>query len=374
MNRIWRWFAGMLPVLVFVLGAGHAAAKEAWQAEWAKVLAAARQEGTVTVSGPPGEIVRTLITSAWAKAYPDIALQYTAARGTQILSKVVRERNSGLYNWDVILASTDPTVFTLIPINALAPFRDALIDPSLMSDKTWINGFAAGFMDAAGKYFYSPIGRTGSILGYANRDCVSQQAFGKVEDLKKPELAGKISWYDPMQPGTGSRSTWVLTTRLGDAWLEDLMRHQTIAYSRDYHQMTDWLVTCAKPIAIGMSNDVLTEMQTQGIGRNVEELRGEAYFPGLQPGWGGGAEDVGWYNNAPHPNAAKVFVNWYLSKDFQQQYANAVSTNSRRSDTTPAIPADALKPGVSYQCYACEPAIRQLRALQQRIKSWGVLG
>jgi iron(III) transport system substrate-binding protein len=371
-----RLLGGLLPVAALVLLTTNAVAEEPWQAEWTKVLTGARKEGAVVVSGPPGEIARGLIMSAWAKAFPDIALQYTAARGTQILSKVARERASGLYNWDVVLASTDPTVFTLIPIDALAPLRDAFIDPALASDDIWMLGFQAGFMDDAGKFLYSPTGKVGSTLGYVNRDCVSKETLSKVEDLKKPELTGKIAWYDPLQPGTGSRSTWVLTTRMGDAWLEDLFKGHDITFARDYRQITDWLVDCTKPVAIGITNDVLSEMQKHGIGVQVEGLTGQAYFHGLPQGWGGGNEDIGWYNDAPHPNAARIFVNWYLSRDFQQQYADANVTNSRRRDTKPGDPDtnDLLLPGVIYRCWANEESIRQLRALQQRIKSWGVLG
>src|ERR1700722_7618287 len=168
-----RSLAGLLPAVALVCLAAGAVAEEPWQAGYDKVLAPARQEGKGVGSGPPGEIVRQLFTSAWATAYPDIALQYTGARGTQILSKVVRERESGLCNWDVVLASTDPTVITLIPVHALAPLCDALIDPALASDETWVLGFDAGFMAEDPKYFYSPMGRVGSILGYVNRDCVS---------------------------------------------------------------------------------------------------------------------------------------------------------------------------------------------------------
>jgi len=376
MIRSWRSYAGLWPAVALVLLTVSAVAEEPWQAEWNRVLGAAQKEGTVVVSGPPGEIQRQAIVSAWAKAYPGIALQYTAARGSQVLSKVVRERGSGLFNWDVVLASTDPTVFTLIPISALAPLRDALIDPGLANDETWIGGFQAGFVDDAGKFFYSPTGKGGLSLGFVNRDCLSKETISKADDLKKPELFGKIAWYDPMQPGTGSRSTWLLTTGLGEDWLKDLFKGHGITFAHDYRQMTEWLVNCTKPVAIGVPNDVLTQMQRQGIGTHVEELTGRAYFGDPAPGWGGANEDIGWYNNAPHPNAAKIFVNWYLSKDFQQQYADAYETNSRRADTKPGDPDPnhALRGGVTYECRSNEAAIRKLQALQERIKSWGVLG
>src|SRR6185437_4013815 len=49
-----------LSLLAFVLASsGHAA--EPWEETWAKTLAAAKQEGTVVVSGPPGALQRQVI-------------------------------------------------------------------------------------------------------------------------------------------------------------------------------------------------------------------------------------------------------------------------------------------------------------------------
>jgi iron(III) transport system substrate-binding protein len=352
-----------------------ATAKEAWEAEWDKLVVAAKKEGVVVVSGPPGAFQRQAITTAWAKAYPDIRLEYTGARGTQIIAKVVRERTSGIYNWDVVLASTSPTVFSLVPINALAPLRDAIAHPDILDEKTWIGGFESGFMDKEKKYFFNAMGTAGQALGYANRDCVSKDVFSKSADMMKPELKGKIAWYDPTRPGTGSRGTWVLSLAQGKDWLRNLYQNQGVIFSRDYRQMTDFLVSCRVSIAIGMPNDVLEQMQKQGIGKNVEELSGPAYFGKYNPGGAGGNESVGWYNNAPHPHAAKVFVNWYLSKDFQQTYANAVKDNSRRVDTKPQDPnpAHMMKHGVTYHSWANEEATVQIKALQDDIRGWGVL-
>lgn len=352
-----------------------AAAKEAWEAEWDKIVAAAKKEGVVVVSGPPGAFQRQAITTGWAKAYPDIRLEYTGARGTQIIAKVVRERTSGIYNWDVVLASTSPTVFSLVPINALAPLRDAIVRPDILDDKTWIGGFDSGFMDKEKKYFFNAMGTAGQALGYANRDCVSKDVFSSSADMMKPELRGKIVWYDPTRPGTGSRGTWVLSLAQGKDWLKKLYQTQGVIFSRDYRQMTDFLVSCRVSVAIGMPNDVLEQMQKQGIGTNVEELSGPAYFGKYDPGGAGGNESVGWYNNAPHPNAAKVFVNWYLSKDFQQAYASAVKDNSRRVDTKPQDPnpAHAMKQGETYHNWANEEATVQIKALQDDIRGWGVL-
>ena len=360
--------------LVFML-IDTSAAQQAWQQEWTKVLDAARKEGVVLVSGPPGPAQREAFVTGWQKAFPDIKIEYTAVRGTQILPNVVRERQSGLYNWDIIIASTDPTVFILPPINALAPLRDALIDPDVFDDKKWNGGFDEGFVDKAKKYFYSPMGLAAMNLGYVNRECVPQGAFNKSADLKKPEFKDKVVTFDPLQPGIGSRSLWRLSVDKGMDWLKDLLQSHGMLFSRDYRQMTEWLVTCRAPIALGIPEDPVSQMQKQGVGSKVEPLYGTAYFGDHGNGWAGGNENIGIYNNAPHPNAAKLFVNWYLSRDGQQLYATLNTNNSRRLDTTPADPNpnNALKPGVKYTAWGDEASIVELRKMQETIQTWGVV-
>ncbi len=364
-----------LSVLVILLGLTVSPASSAWQEEWEKVMVGARKEGTVFVSGPPGAYQRQAITKGWAKAFPDIKLRYTGARGSTIVSKVARERRVGMFNWDIILASANPTVFVYKAINALAPLRDSLIIPDSFDDKKWIHGFDAGFLDDAKKFFYAAIGTAGATLGYTNRDCVPEKKFTSAKDFMKPEFKGKIVWYDPTRPGSSSRSTWVLSLAQGKEWLKNVFTKQAVTFSRDYRQMTDWVVSCTKPISIGMSNNTLQLMQKEGIGTNVKLIGGSAFFKDINPGGGGGNASIGWYNKAPHPNAAKVFVNWYLSQEFQQSYATLVEANSRRLDTEPRDPDPTrlLKPNLKYFNQSTESATLGVKALQAKIKDWGVL-
>src|SRR5687768_962690 len=45
-------------------------ASPAWQAEWDRTLAAARQEGSVVVNGPAGDTIRRAMVDGFQKAYP----------------------------------------------------------------------------------------------------------------------------------------------------------------------------------------------------------------------------------------------------------------------------------------------------------------
>jgi iron(III) transport system substrate-binding protein len=342
---------------------------DAWQSQWNQTLAAARQERTVVVSGPPGADQRQAIADGFQSAYPDIKIEYTASRGTEIISKVVQERQAGQYLWDVIIASTNPTLLSFKPINALAPLRDALIMPELSQDTTWLHGFADGFTDDDKKYLYAALGSSATV-GYVNRDCVPESTFNSAQDLKSPALADKLAFYDPTQPGTSSRTAWALSKDYGEPWLEDLFRQQKIVYSSDHRQITDWLIACRVGVALGIVNDFILQAQAAGIAENIKEIPASAMFKSSAPGGAGGNTQIAWYNNAPHPNAAKIFVNWFLSKDAQQTVATRTRGNSRRLDTQPGDVGTAMDPGVAYLNTNTESATRDIQALQDRISAW----
>jgi ABC-type Fe3+ transport system substrate-binding protein len=343
--------------------------KEAWQLTWEQTLATARQEGKLVVSGPPGADQRQVIADGFQTSYPDINVEYTASRGTEIISKVVQERQAGQYLWDVIIASTNPTIISYKPINALASVRDALIIPELTQDAIWLNGFQDGFTDDDKKYLYAALGSS-TTVGYLNRDCVSESDFKSAQDLKNPALSNKIGWFDPTQPGTSSRTAWALSKEYGENWLEDLLRKQKIVYSSDYRQVTDWLIACRVGVALGIVNDFILQAQAAGIGQQITEIPTGLMFKSFAPGGPGGNTQIGWYNNAPHPNAAKVFVNWYLSRDTQQALATRTRANSRRLDTMPGDPSTAMDPRISYLNTNTETATREIQALQDKLPGW----
>lgn len=354
-----------------LFAAGAAFAQPAEQQEWDKVLAAAQKEGVVVVSGPPGSVQGGVITQQWAKDFPAIQLQYTGARGSEIMSKVVRERLAGIYNWDVVLASTDPTIFNLGPIHALAPLRDALIKTDITEDKNWFDGFAGGFMDDDGKYLYAASGER-TPMGFVNRACLPKSEFDSIDDLMKPELKGKIVLHDPTFPGESTQVLGALAQVKDEAWIKDLFTNHGVTFSRDYRQIAEWLVDCAKPVAIGLPEEQVMPLQQAGLGKQVEYMEGPEWLGNHDPGGAVGNAFIGWYNNAPHPNAAKIFVNWYLSRDFQQVYSDATHSNSRRTDVRPANQRLMLQPGIEY-LNTKQSTLVKIKKLQAEIKRWGIV-
>src|SRR5207237_1132941 len=54
------------------------------------------------------------------------------------------------------------------------------------------------------------------------------------------------------------------------------------------------------------------------------------------------------YNKAPHPAAAKLFINWFLSKEGQTVWCKEIPQNSARTDVETFNPEGAATPGKQY--------------------------
>jgi len=87
-----------------------------------------------------------------------------------------------------------------------------------------------------------------------------------------------------------------------------------------------------------MPTDELIIFQEKGVGKLVEPA-GPDPVNSMIPGFGSTAL----INRAPHPNAAKVYLNWLLSADGQKSWTQATKRNSRRLDVSPGDSARLTK-------------------------------
>jgi ABC-type Fe3+ transport system substrate-binding protein len=80
-------------------------------------------------------------------------------------------------------------------------------------------------------------------------------------------------------------------------------------------------------IAVGTTAPVILDFVNQGF-KNVKRILPDDFSYLFQ-------ETVWVMNRAPHPAAAKLFVNWLLTKQAQEVYAAGTEFNSRRKDVAP---------------------------------------
>src|SRR5262245_1926939 len=88
---------------------------------WDELVAAANKEGTLVIKGAPGKVYSEVLTEAFKKKYPGIKVSYTGLNGFESIPKISREREAGIYNWDIYIGGTPSTLSSLKPAGAFAP-------------------------------------------------------------------------------------------------------------------------------------------------------------------------------------------------------------------------------------------------------------
>jgi iron(III) transport system substrate-binding protein len=272
------------------------------------------------------------------EAFPDISLEYTGMIPSQYELRFDQERKVGQYLWDAAVNGLGTTVFSRqIPGGWLDPIKPGLILPEVSDNSKWLGGFDAGFMDKAKRYAYA-FALYATRNTFVNRDLVPEAVLNKVEDFLDPRWKGKLAWYDPRVPGSGSATLTPLRKLLGDGGIKRLLVDQEPVITQDYRQLAEWLVRGRYPIGFGVLATEVTRFQREGVGLNVKGFVLPTEV--ATPGFGG----VFLINRPPHPNAAKVFVNWMLGIQAQSAWAQMAAVNSRRLDAPAGDPEMTVEP------------------------------
>jgi iron(III) transport system substrate-binding protein len=359
-----RFLTGLLTIVaaVFLLS-GAALAGEAAPGlakEWEKVVAAAESEGQVSIAGPPGDAFREAIVDAFRKAYPKIKVELMGGSGRDKVARILRERQAGVYEWDLYISGPTSALAAFKPVNGFDPFRPMAILPEVRSDASWIGGFDGGWADTEKKLYYVFGGSLADDNIHVNWDSVPAGQIKSALDLLDPKWTGKIAMQDPRIEGKGLNDILVLMLAYGEDFVRKLLGSQKIVYTNDRRQLVEWVVRGRHPIAIGLNEYFLIIFQEKGLGKNINAVAD----PKTGGYWSSGSSGIGVFNRAPHPNAAKVYVNWLLSRSGQTDWIQT-QTNSRRTDVAPFDPKTAMKPGRTYSNTQAEDMLAQRRRIQE---------
>jgi iron(III) transport system substrate-binding protein len=322
-----------------------------WQAEWDQALAAAKQEGKVAVLVPPGDAYRA-VTDAFQNRYGiPVEVRPTASQA-DLIPSLTAERSANQFNWDVLVQNPSMIHSGLKPMGAADPVRPALILPEVLDDSRWIQGFDGGWRDNDKSLAYA---FSSQVLwtAYVNRSTTPESQLSRIEQLTEPQWKGKIALEDPRVPSAGAvmMHAWLLAK--GEASLRALLANQQMVVTRDRRQLAEWVLRARYPVGMGIVPGGFAVFVAEGVDytRDVKPLIDEdpaAYA--LSDGTGA----IGLINQAPHPNAAKVFINWLLSQEGQTVYAKATLYNSRRTDVEVVDSAGVVDPNKKYIQFSSE--------------------
>jgi ABC-type Fe3+ transport system substrate-binding protein len=340
----------LLAVLYFNTTALAAESRPYWRAEWDKTLAAAEKEGGVSAyifdNGPLSEGT----VQAFERAYPKIKVNQLRGRGNDLGPRIVAERRGGKYLVDVFAGGKGTAFATLYVGKVLDPISSILVLPEVVDETKWWRG-KHKYADPEGKYIFAYIGNAGAVEINYNSNAVNPKEFSSYWDLAKPKWKGKIVAADPRMRGMDNPVLFFYYhPKLGPEFIRKLYGESDVTIARDYRQPVDWLASGKFSLCIPCVSDEMDKAMQQGL--PVGQIIGLEEGGTLSSSGG----TLSLLQNAPHPNAAKVFVNWLLSRDGQMQIQKGrkgrllTPSNSLRVDIPKNdLPEDSLrKDGVDY--------------------------
>src|SRR5437867_9970825 len=321
-----------------------------WQDQWEKAVRAAEQEGQLVLYSL-SEVGDAIANSGFQKKFPKIKVSVIGARGGEHVPRIMAERRAGKFLADVgDLGNTSP--YALYQSKALDPITSAFILPEVKDESKWWQG-RQHFIDPEGKYILVYVGAPLYFVGY-NTDLVNPSEFKSYWDLLSPKWKGKIVAFDPQAGGfSATRDRFFYHNReLGPEFLRRLFSEMELTLYRRYPQGEDWLATGKFALCL-CRHQSISEAKNQGLPVDLVEPSRFKEGVGLETR----AKTLVLVNKAPHPNAATVSINWFLSRagqiDFQKTSGRIVDAGAEASlridipkDDIP--PRNRLNPGVKY--------------------------
>jgi len=312
------------------------------QKAWDDALAAARKEGKVVVSGPPSQQLRQSLPAAFRARY-GITLEYLGGRSSETAARMRAEKAAGISTVDVMVAGIQTMATILYREKMIDPLKPVLVLPEVVDGSKWKKG-KLWFSDPEDLYILR-LSNFASVVFHINTTKVRLGELRSVQDLLDPKWKEKISLQDPTVPGSGSNQAAHLYIEYGEEFVRRLYIDQKPSISRDTRQLTDWLARGTYPISAGAEYAEVDKLRKDGL--PIAPVESLADLPGeISAGFG----QVALLSQAPHPNAARIFVNWLASKEGGEVLARAMGVPSTRNDVDEGfLPAEVIpRPGVAY--------------------------
>lgn len=334
-----------------------------WQAEWEKSVAAAEKEGEVTLYGAYRRGVREAVLE-FSKAYPKIKLNHVAGSGSELAKKVMAEKRANKHFVDIAVGGSGTMVLVYFKAGLLEPMQSTFILPEVKDPDHWW-GKKHHYADPEGAFVLMAQGDVNTRIGALNTKLVKPGEIQSRWELLNPRWKGKIIVTDPKSRGNiGNWRYLYYNPELGPNFIRKLLGETDVTFSTNERQMMDWLASGKYAIYVMAKDEDVFYAMKQGL--PVDFVESQKEMAELSTGSG----HISFFKNAPHPHAARVYVNWFLSREGQIAWQQYTGGNSLRvdipKDMLPKGQAQAPKGGKSY-LMTSDPKYMDLKPLRKLV-------
>ena len=372
--------AGAIGLLLFLFGASTAfgAAAAGFEQEWSKLIEAAKQEGTLAIAsgGAPSRQYRPVV-DAFSKKF-GIKVEVSTGNATDTVNRVLAERKVGKYTVDVALISSRENNQRLVPSESVVPFAPLLIHPEVLDKSAWFLG-RHWYADKFSKFtfIYHATKENRYELWY-NTDKIKADEIAvikKQNDYFDPRWKGKMGGQGMGDPsGIRQMIDSYFEPDRGPEWVRTYLVNAGVTFTDDRRILETWLVSGRYPIhAVATGTEEYHRLAKKGLPIKQVLLPKQV---GLVRAGGSGC-CISVFSNAPRPAAAKLFVNWFLSKEGQtltHTMIPAIDRSSLRTDIPmgEVVPDQQREPGKEYAFPDADPAMgaKQEEAQKLVLKIW----
>jgi ABC-type Fe3+ transport system substrate-binding protein len=270
----------------------------AQDADWDKVVAAAKQEGKVVVyNSANGADYYAAVVKSFEKKY-GITVETLDLRASELSEKIRAEQVAGRFLGDLEQHSTATLERQIREMGTVQPHgpmpNTKNLRPEFPVTEMWVPAWIQAYGVLINTRLVKPADEPKNW-----------------HDLLDPKWKGKIISDDTRALGGGNTMSSVTYLKYGEDFLRQLAG-QDLVFSRDLRADARRTARGEYPIYIPQMFALASDLKGLPVKVLVME-DGAPYVP----------INNAMLKNAPHPNAARVFMNHFLDVESQLTYANA---------------------------------------------------
>ena len=283
----------------------------------------AEAEGGFTLYSTDPEKGQVALLKGFTDLFPKIKTSYVRLQAGALYAKLLAERNAKSHLVDVLVISDMGMVQDFTRRGGYRQY----VSPEMAAFKPEYKSNPEGF------WTWGCVIIAG--IAYNPNNVKPEDAPKKWEDLADPK------WKDVLNvkvsnSGLQMSAWYVLKPILGEAYFQKLGENKPRAFD-SYVQQYGRIIDGQDKIIMGAQYSGFVEFKAKGA--PLAYVTPDIGLPAAQ-------QSVGIVSDAPHPYAAELFMDWFLSPAGQKVYSEVLYNHSPRDDVAPppgAVPIKQMK-------------------------------